>query len=91
MLVRPVGQEATSEEGSPVFRQIPGDDALSETAVRKQRRRRTILKESVVTGSEMRMRQEVEGTLGPVQLRTGRLHGVELDTTDSIGEAQIGG
>jgi hypothetical protein len=76
MLVRPVGQEATSEEGSPVFRQIPDDDALSETAVRKQRRRRTILKESVVTGSEMRMRQKTEGTLGALQLRTGCVHGI---------------
>ena len=87
-LVRQIRQQAAHEEGVPILRQFARDNALAEAAVGEQGRSVGILKEGVVTGAEVGMRQEVEGPLGALHLWLGGGVGFKFKPANSVRKAQ---
>src|SRR6516225_5758247 len=81
------GCDPPDKEGLAVTRSVAQHNDRSETAVGKERRRRRVRQKTLVTGSQLRVGQDVEGPFGGREGGFGSVLSAQLQLTKSEGQA----
>src|SRR5579872_3212638 len=70
--IREKRQNLSCEKSLPIRREFTGGEQRAKAAVREHRGRIGVEKQGLIAGSEIRMREEIEGALDGLQLIFGR-------------------
>jgi hypothetical protein len=87
--VREERQDLLGEKGLAVRREFAGGEQRAKSAVRELRGRIGIEKQGLVARSEIRLREEIEGALGGLQLVSGRRMCLKLQQSHLEGEPEV--
>ena len=89
--IREERQDLPGEKGLTVRREFSGGKQRAEAAVREERGRLGIEEQSLIAGSEIRMREEIEGAFDGLDLIFGRSIGLKLEQPHLESQPEIHG
>ena len=87
--IREERQDLLGEKGLTVWREFTGGEQRAKAAVREQRGRIGVEKQGLIAGSEIRVREEIEGAFDGLQLVFGRSIGLKFEQSHLESKPEI--